>query len=119
MPTIVVDAPPLEVENKRQLVKGLTETAIGVYGNIPITVLIKENPAENVGVNGELLVNRRQKEGTTLKQQLIEAILGYDNYSISPMIERRKGMFKNIRSITTTRRGEGRFHDRDNKGDFC
>jgi 4-oxalocrotonate tautomerase len=67
---------PLEVENKRQLVKGLTEAAIEVYGRIPITVLIKENPPENVGVNGELLLDRRQKEATTLKQHLIESILG-------------------------------------------
>lgn len=61
MPTIVVDGPPLEVEEKRQLVKGLTETANEVYGSIPITVLIKENPPENVGVNGELLIDRRKR----------------------------------------------------------
>jgi len=60
MPTIVVDGPPLEVEEKRKLVKGLTETAIEVYGSIPITVLIKENVPENVGVNGELLIDRRK-----------------------------------------------------------
>jgi 4-oxalocrotonate tautomerase len=62
MPTIVVDGPPLEVEKKRQLVKGLTEAAIEVYGSIPITVLIKENPAENVGVNGELLIDKRKNK---------------------------------------------------------
>ena len=62
MPTIVVNGPPIEVEKKRQLVKGLTEAAVGVYGNIPITVLIKENPPENVGVNGELLLDRRSKK---------------------------------------------------------
>jgi len=50
------------VEKKRELVKGLTEAATGVYGGIPITVLIKENPPENVGVNGELLVDRRKRK---------------------------------------------------------
>ena len=62
MPTIVVDGPPIDVEKKRQLVKTLTDAATGIYGNIPITVLIKENPPENVGVNGELLVDRRKKD---------------------------------------------------------
>ena len=62
MPTIVVDGPPIDVEKKRQLVKTLTDAATGVYGNIHITVLIKENPPENVGVNGELLVDRRKKD---------------------------------------------------------
>lgn len=63
MPTIVVNGPPIDVEKKRQLVRGLTERATEVYGGIPITVLIKENPPENVGVNGELLVDRRAKKG--------------------------------------------------------
>lgn len=62
MPTIVVNGPPLDVEQKRQLVKGLTDSAIEVYGSIPITVLIQENPPDNVGVNGELLVDRRRKK---------------------------------------------------------
>ena len=62
MPTIVVDGPPIDVEKKRQLVKGLTEKAVEVYGGIPITVLIKENAPENVGVNGELLLDRRKKK---------------------------------------------------------
>ena len=62
MPTIVVDGPPIDVEKKRQLVRGLTDAAIGVYGSIPITVLIKENPPENVGVTGELLIDRLKKK---------------------------------------------------------
>lgn len=61
MPTVVVNGPPIDVEKKRQLVNGLTEAAVAVYGTIPITVLIKENPPENVGVNGELLLDRRRK----------------------------------------------------------
>jgi len=62
MPTIIVNGPPIDVEKKRQLVKGVTEAAVGVYGTIPITVLIKENPPENVGVSGELLADRRRKK---------------------------------------------------------
>ena len=58
MPTIIVDGPPIDLERKRQLVKGLTAAAVEVYGTIPITILIKENPPENVGVNGELLADR-------------------------------------------------------------
>ena len=61
MPTIVVDGPPIDLEKKRKLVKTLTDAAVEVYGGIPITVLIKENPPENVGVSGELLVDRRRK----------------------------------------------------------
>ena len=60
MPTIVVDGPPIEeVERKRALVKGLTEVAARVYGIPHITVLIREIQPENVGVNGELLADRR------------------------------------------------------------
>ncbi len=62
MPTIVVNGPPIDVDKKRQLVKEITDAAVGVYGGIPITVLIKENPPENVGVSGELLVDRRKKK---------------------------------------------------------
>ena len=35
------------------------DVAARVYGIPHITVLIKENPPENVGVNGELLVDRK------------------------------------------------------------
>ncbi len=62
MPTIVVNGPPIDLEKKRQLVKGLTDAAVSVYGSIPITVLVKENAPENVGVNGELLLDRRKKK---------------------------------------------------------
>jgi 4-oxalocrotonate tautomerase len=62
MPTITVEGPLLAVDKKRRLVKGLGEVAAGVYDNIrpeAIVVLIKENEAENVGVGGELLADRR------------------------------------------------------------
>ena len=60
MPTITVEGPPIEVGRKRQLVKKLYEAAVEVYGIEHITVLIKENPPENVGVRGELIADRRK-----------------------------------------------------------
>jgi 4-oxalocrotonate tautomerase family enzyme len=62
MPTITVEGPPMAVDKKRRLARGLWEAAKGVYDNIPpeaIVVLIKENGDENVGVGGELLCDRR------------------------------------------------------------
>jgi 4-oxalocrotonate tautomerase len=41
-------------------VKQLTEAAVEVYRNKHITVLIRENPPENVGVSGQLLADRRR-----------------------------------------------------------
>ena len=60
MPTITVEGPPIDVEQKRQLVKKLTEAAVEVYHIEHITVLIKENPPENVGVSGQLLSDLRK-----------------------------------------------------------
>jgi len=62
MPVITVEGPKIDLEKKRQLVKKLTDSAAEVYGNIPITVLVKENAPENVGVSGELLLDRRKKK---------------------------------------------------------
>jgi len=61
MPTVTVEGPPIEVEKKRTLVKGLYDVAFAVYGIEHITVVIKENTPENVGVRGELLVDRIKK----------------------------------------------------------
>ena len=61
MPTITVERPPIEVEKKRRLVKKLTEGDVEVYGIKHITVLIRENAPENVGIDGELLVDRKKK----------------------------------------------------------
>jgi len=61
MPTIMVEGPPIKVEQKRELVKKLTDTAVKVYGIEHIVVLIRENPPENVGVNGELIADRKRK----------------------------------------------------------
>jgi 4-oxalocrotonate tautomerase len=60
MPTITVEGPPIDVEKKRQLVKRLYDAAVDVYKIEHITVLIKENPPENVGVEGKLLADRRR-----------------------------------------------------------
>ncbi|KPU63712.1 4-oxalocrotonate tautomerase [Thermococcus sp. EP1] len=61
MPTIIVEGPPISVEKKRELVKRFTEVASEIYGINHITVLIKENPSENVGINGELLLDFKKK----------------------------------------------------------
>ncbi len=60
MPTIIVEGPPISVDKKRELVKNITKVASEIYGIKHITVLIKENPPENVGINGELLIDRRK-----------------------------------------------------------
>jgi len=62
MPTIIVEGPPLGLDEKRKLVKGLTDVALEVYAIEHITVIIRENPPENVGVNGELLVDRKRRK---------------------------------------------------------
>lgn len=61
MPTIIVEGPPISVEKKRELVKRFTDVASEIYGINHITVLIKENPPENVGINGELLLDLKKK----------------------------------------------------------
>ncbi len=60
MPTITVEGPPISIESKRELVSRLTEAATDVYQIPHITVLIKENPPENVGVGGQLLADRQE-----------------------------------------------------------
>ena len=59
MPMITVEGPILpDIEKKRDLAKRLTDVAVGVYGIEHITVLIKENPPENVSVGGKLIIDR-------------------------------------------------------------
>ena len=61
MPTITVEGPPIpEIERKRVLARKLTDVAVEVYGIEHITVLIKENPPENVAVRGELICDRKK-----------------------------------------------------------
>ncbi|MCD6318346.1 tautomerase family protein [Candidatus Aerophobetes bacterium] len=61
MPTITVEGPPIKVEQKRELVKKLTDVAVKVYKIEHITVLIRENSSENVGINGQLLLDRKRE----------------------------------------------------------
>ncbi len=58
MPTIRVDGPPLDIEKKRELVRRLTDVAIDIYKIEHIVVLIRENAPDNVGVNGELIIDK-------------------------------------------------------------
>lgn len=62
MPTIIVEGPSIpDIERKRQLVKKLNDVAVEVYKIEHITVLIRENAPENVGVNGQLIADRKKK----------------------------------------------------------
>ncbi|MCK4395577.1 tautomerase family protein [candidate division WOR-3 bacterium] len=61
MPTIRVDGPPLDIEKKRELVKRLTDVATDIYKIEHIVVLIRENAPDNVGVNGELIIDKHKK----------------------------------------------------------
>ncbi len=61
MPTIRVEGPVLTVEKKRELARRLTEVAVDVYAIEHILVLIRENPPENVAVNGVLIADRHRE----------------------------------------------------------
>jgi len=62
MPTITIEGPPLDVDKKRELGKRLVDVASEVYGIKNIVVLIKENPPENVCIDGFLLCDRLKKK---------------------------------------------------------
>ena len=62
MPTIMVEGPPIDVERKRMLVKKITEVAAEIYKIKHIVVLIRENLPENVGINGQLLVDTKKSQ---------------------------------------------------------
>ena len=63
MPTVVLDGPPIEdLDIKRALVKEITDALEKAY-KLPrnvFTVVIKENAPNNVGVGGELIIDRRR-----------------------------------------------------------
>jgi 4-oxalocrotonate tautomerase len=59
MPLVVIEGPKIEVGQKRELVKKVTEVVSEVYGIKNIVVIVHENPPENVGVDGELVADRR------------------------------------------------------------
>ena len=59
MPIITVEGPAIpDIETKREFVKRLTEVAVDIYKIEHIVVLIRENPPENVGVEGKLVADR-------------------------------------------------------------
>ena len=62
MPNITVDGPAIrDLDRKRALVRSLTAAAVEAF-SLPaeaIVVILKENPPENVGIGGELLVDRK------------------------------------------------------------
>ena len=64
MPNVVIDGPKIEdLEVKRTLVKEITDALEKAY-KLPrevYTVLIKENFPENVGVGGNLIIDRMKK----------------------------------------------------------
>lgn len=63
MPMIMVEGPPIkEIERKRRLVKELTDVAVKIYGINHITVIIRENSPENVGANGELIIDKHARQ---------------------------------------------------------
>ena len=60
MPCITIDGPRLEIAKKRDLVRVVTEAAVKAY-SLPkeaMVVVLKENLPENVGVGGELLIDK-------------------------------------------------------------
>ncbi len=66
MPNITIEGPPIkDLDVKRRLVQELTDAATKAYG-LPkqvIVVLLKENAPENVGVGGQLIVDRHKSGG--------------------------------------------------------
>ena len=65
MPLLTFEGPKLDLEQKRQLVHTLTlaaSEAVGLPREI-ITVIIHENPPENIGAGGELLPDKWARTG--------------------------------------------------------
>jgi 4-oxalocrotonate tautomerase family enzyme len=63
MPMIIVEGPLIkEIERKRQLVKELTDVAARIYGIKHITIIIRENSPENVGADGELIIDKHKAQ---------------------------------------------------------
>lgn len=64
MPIVTVHGPRVEdTDKKREFVGTVTEAASNMFG-LPtqsIVVLLRETDPENVGVGGELIVDRRKR----------------------------------------------------------
>ena len=64
MPVITIDAPPLNKEQKRELVNSFANTASKIIG-LPVSamvIIINEVESENVGVGDTLLCDRQHSE---------------------------------------------------------
>ncbi len=64
MPVITIDTPPLNKEQKRELVNSFAQTASKIIG-LPVSamvIIINEVESENVGVGDTLLCDRQQSE---------------------------------------------------------
>ena len=63
MPTATVEGPKIsDVQVKRTLVKEITDALQKAY-ELPrevYVVLVKENPPENVGVGGQLIIDKKK-----------------------------------------------------------
>ena len=73
MPYILIEGPPRDIETKRKLVKEITTLFKEIYGYPKefshISVIIRENLPENVGTNGQLLIDKhllkdKKKQGS-------------------------------------------------------
>ena len=62
MPVVtIVGNPNISVENRREMVKKVSEAVAEAY-NLPIeaiTILVEALPPESIGVAGELLIDRK------------------------------------------------------------
>ncbi len=71
MPIITVEGPIRDIESKKLLVKSLTKAFKEAYGYpedfAHVTVIIRENPPENVGTNGKLLSEVWKNKKSTKK----------------------------------------------------
>jgi 4-oxalocrotonate tautomerase len=64
MPVITINAPPINKEQKRELVSAFAKKASEVL-NLPVSamvIIINEVESENVGVGDSLLCDRQQDE---------------------------------------------------------
>lgn len=63
MPVITMELGKVSAEQKRELVTKVTELTAGITGSPKeaFIVLIKENDADNIGVGGELLSDKRAR----------------------------------------------------------
>ncbi|MDR0900397.1 MAG: tautomerase family protein [Methanobrevibacter sp.] len=60
MPVIIVESNKLALDKKRKYVKELTKITAEAY-DLPetaVTIILKENKSENIGVGGDLLSER-------------------------------------------------------------